>query len=195
MAGDGSEGDGNSSAAVVSAKGQVVAFESRASNLVAGDTNGVAGIFVRDLVAGMTSRVSVARDEPQASATSAGVSISGDGCFVAISAFADDLVVPDANFVDDVMVHDRQTGATAMVSRRSDGSKSHGPSLAGHISGDGRVIVFPSSDPLIASDVNGMEDSLRLPEPSIRHGWRRHCRRHGHGRRLPARRRRGGTRH
>src|SRR4051794_2539206 len=44
----------------VSADGRFVAFGSYASNLVPGDTNGAADVFVRDRVAGTTGRVSVA---------------------------------------------------------------------------------------------------------------------------------------
>src|SRR4030095_6986250 len=40
----------------ISADGRFVAFDSNASNLVAGDSNGVRDIFVRDRVAGNTAR-------------------------------------------------------------------------------------------------------------------------------------------
>jgi Tol biopolymer transport system component len=46
-------------AATISAHGRYVTFESFASNLVAGDTNGTLDVFVRDRVAHVTRRVSV----------------------------------------------------------------------------------------------------------------------------------------
>jgi Tol biopolymer transport system component len=49
----------SSSAAAISAHGRYVAFESYASNLVPGDTNGTSDVFVRDRVAQVTRRVSV----------------------------------------------------------------------------------------------------------------------------------------
>src|SRR5262245_48751845 len=58
----GSQGDSDSgslSRPSVSDDGRYVAFESTASDLVAGDTNGVADIFVHDRVTGATVRVSV----------------------------------------------------------------------------------------------------------------------------------------
>src|SRR5262245_24497635 len=45
--------------ASISDSGRFVAFESRASNLVPGDTNFARDIFVRDRLAGVTERVSV----------------------------------------------------------------------------------------------------------------------------------------
>ena len=46
---DGTQGDGNSYAGAISADGRVVAFDSLATNLVVGDDNGVADVFVHDL--------------------------------------------------------------------------------------------------------------------------------------------------
>ena len=56
----GAEANDDSFAPVISADGRFVAFSSAASNLVAGDTNGLDDIFVRDRQAGTTTRVSVA---------------------------------------------------------------------------------------------------------------------------------------
>ena len=52
-------GDGNSILGQASTNGQFVVFQSDAGNLVPDDTNGVTDIFVRDLVAGTTTLVSV----------------------------------------------------------------------------------------------------------------------------------------
>src|SRR4029077_13825020 len=53
------QGDAGSDGASISADGRFVAFRSRASNLVRGDSNGAADAFVRDLQAGATERFSV----------------------------------------------------------------------------------------------------------------------------------------
>ena len=55
----GTQADGPSSHPSVSANGRYVAFQSDATNLVAGDTNGTTDIFVRDLVTNVTSLASV----------------------------------------------------------------------------------------------------------------------------------------
>src|SRR5207249_3158739 len=56
---EGKSGNGDSYAPAISADGRFVAFLSRASNLVVSDTNGLTDVFVRDLVSGTTTLVSV----------------------------------------------------------------------------------------------------------------------------------------
>jgi Tol biopolymer transport system component len=60
-----------------------VAFDSLASNLVSGDTNGRGDIFVKDLQTGTTKRISVASDGTQGNSYSDNASISADGRYVA----------------------------------------------------------------------------------------------------------------
>ncbi|MDP9219135.1 MAG: hypothetical protein M3P23_01170, partial [Actinomycetota bacterium] len=55
VSGTGAQGHGSSAAAAISADGRFVAFASAASNLVPGDTNDAADIFVRDRQSGSTS--------------------------------------------------------------------------------------------------------------------------------------------
>jgi hypothetical protein len=52
-------GNGVSGNAAIDWDGRFVAFASSASDLVAGDTNGVFDVFVRDRERGVTERVSV----------------------------------------------------------------------------------------------------------------------------------------
>jgi Tol biopolymer transport system component len=71
----------------ISSDGRYVAFLSDASNLVAGDTNGRVDVFVRDLVAHTTLRVSVSIAGDQADGNSFQPSISGNGGFVVFRAY------------------------------------------------------------------------------------------------------------
>ena len=68
-----------------------VAFISDASNLVPGDTNGVADAFVRDLRSGRIARVSVGADGRQADGPSTSVSVDGDCSRVAFTSSAGNL--------------------------------------------------------------------------------------------------------
>jgi archaellum component FlaF (FlaF/FlaG flagellin family) len=103
---DGTTPDGGLWSETVSADERFVAFVSNASNLVVGDTNGVADVFVRDLRAGATCRVSVATPGTQADAWSASPVISGDGRSVAFFSASSNLVSGDTNSATDVFVHD-----------------------------------------------------------------------------------------
>lgn len=104
----GAQGDGPSLAASISADGGYVAFESAASNLVPGDTNGAYDVFVHDRQSGTTERVSVDSSGAQGSFDS-GIqvpSISADGRYAAFDSRAS-LVSADTNEAHDIYVRDR----------------------------------------------------------------------------------------
>ncbi len=155
----GNEGDGNSSRPALSGDGRYVAFESWASNLVAGDTNGATDIFVHDRQTGETARVSVDGAGNQASGACALADISADGRHVAFSSSASNLIPDDTNGRCDVFVHDRETGETTRVSVDSSGTQSNGLSEFPAISGDGRYVAFQSvASNLVPGDTNGDMD-------------------------------------
>jgi Tol biopolymer transport system component len=164
----GAEGNGGSGsfdyfgAPAISADAQSVAFVSDASNLVGGDTNGVADIFVHDRVTGITERVSVDSSGVEGTDGSFAQAISLDGNVVAFWSFASNLVVGDTNGQPDVFVHDRSTGVTERVSVDSTGVEGKDGSFfnAGpSISADGQLVVFCSyASNLVSGDTNGTAD-------------------------------------
>ena len=79
----GKAGNASSFDASISADGRYVAFLSDSSNLIPGDTNHVRDVFVRDLVAGTTERVTVASDGTPENSDAAYPSINADGSRVA----------------------------------------------------------------------------------------------------------------
>jgi Tol biopolymer transport system component len=155
----GTQADGWSSHTSISADGRYVAFASAATNLVAGDTNGVEDIFVHNRVTGETARVSVSSTGAQANGSSGPPSISADGRYVAFVSAATNLVSGDTNGVEDIFVHDRVTGETARVSVSSTGAQANDISNGSSISADGRYVAFASAATnLVAGDTNGVED-------------------------------------
>ena len=143
----------------VSADGRFVAFASFADNLVIGDTNGANDVFVRDRVAGTTTRLSVSSGGDQGNASSFSPSLSADGRFVTFGSSASNLVAADANGTSDVFVHDGLTGATELVSVDSAGAQGNGQSLDSRISADGRYVLFDSlANNLVLGDTNGARD-------------------------------------
>ncbi|KAA3614560.1 MAG: hypothetical protein DWQ01_00835 [Planctomycetota bacterium] len=152
-------GNGACYAPALSADGRYVAFHSEASNLVPGDTNGVADIFVRDLQSGQTERVSVDSGGVQGAYWSFYPAISADGRFVAFESWSNNLVAGDNNWTWDIFVHDRQTQVTERVSVDSLGAEGLGFSVEATISADGRFVAFRSeSDSLVPNDTNGFWD-------------------------------------
>jgi len=164
----GIEGDSWSySYSSLSADGRFVAFASVADNLVAGDTNGVADVFVHDRATGRTERVSVSSSVGQ-SLWSAGEAneksfyptISADGRHVVFTSDASNLVLADTNGFPDTFVHDRWSASTTRVSVDSNGKEGNGWSNYGSaISGDGRYVAFTSgSTNLVSGDFNRSDD-------------------------------------
>jgi Tol biopolymer transport system component len=143
----------------ISADGRFVAFDSSASNLVPVDTNGVQDIFVRDLQAATTSRVSLGAGGAEANGISVSPTLSRDGRVVAFQSDATNLVAVDTNGVSDVFVRDRLAGTTRRVSVGPGGRQGNGPSFGAAVSEDGLHVGFTSSATnLVMGDTNGMMD-------------------------------------
>lgn len=146
----------------ISADGTKVAFASSATNLVASDTNTKADIFVRDLVAGTTDRVSVDSDGGQADGASTFPRISGDGGYVAYVSAATDLVPGDTEGKTDVFLWSEGTQSVLRVSQTPEGAGGNSMSGPPAISADGRYVVYSTaSDNLVAPDTNNYDDILR----------------------------------
>ena len=148
----------------ISADGRFVAFASKATNLVPGDTNDAVDVFVHDRLTGSTERVSVNSSGEQSHDPALGYptpSISADGRFVAFGSGAADLVTGDTNGKPDVFVRDRLNSTTERVSVSSAGDQANGEHGSGapSISAEGRFVAFSSSaSNLVAGDTNSTDD-------------------------------------
>ncbi len=143
---DGQTGNGASYYPRLSADGNLVAFTSEASNLVANDINSAADIFVHNRITGETHLASVASSGLQSNGASGyAPAISGDGRFIAFSSQATNLVPGDINAVADVFVHDRVAGITSRLSVAADGSEANGLSRWAVLSADGRYVAFDTT--------------------------------------------------
>lgn len=177
VASDGSQAAGDSTFPAISANGRLVSFVGTAADLVAGDTNGIDDIFVRDTCIGAsgctpsTARVSVDSAGLQALGQSFLPRISGNGRHVVFSSWAANLVADDTGNLHDVFVRDTCFGATGActpstvrVSVTSSGAQadapSGGPATQGaSISADGRFVAFGSrATNLVANDTNNAFD-------------------------------------
>jgi Tol biopolymer transport system component len=143
----------------ISADGRFVVFSSTASNLVAGDSNAVADVFVHDRQSGSTTRLSLSTGGAQGDGASEQPAISADGGTVAFRSAATNLVGSDTNAVADVFVHDLSEGTTGRVSLDSAGGQADAASAAPAISEDGSTVAFDSAaSNLVSGDTNGVRD-------------------------------------
>ena len=147
-----------SSNPAISADGRFVAFQSWASNLVAGDTNNFQDIFVHDRQAATTTRVSVGPGGVQANSSCWDPAISADGRFIAFESNATTLA-GGTNAVSQIFVHDRATGTTIRASSAPGGAQGNGSSHDPSISADGRFVAFGTfSTNLAPGDSNNAND-------------------------------------
>lgn len=144
-------GDASSVPRGLSANGQYALFESKASNLVPGDTNNAADVFVRDLVHASTVLASVNTNGVPGNGASSSPVLSPDGRYVAFVSAANDLVLGGTNCFQNVFVRDLQTGITKFVSVGLD--KCEAPVMTP----DGRFVAFSKGEtngPAGASTMN-----------------------------------------
>jgi Tol biopolymer transport system component len=156
---NGTQGNGDSSNASISADGRYVTFNSGATNLVSSDTNGTGDVFIHDTQTGATNRVSVSTNGIEANGSSSFSKIAANGQYVVFFSDASNLVTGDTNGADDVFRHDVQSGETIRVSVATGGAEGNGGSQLADISADGRYVAFESwSDNLVSGDANGQTD-------------------------------------
>lgn len=164
----------------LSATARYIAFQSNATNLVAGPASGFGDIYVRDTCLGApagcvpsTIRASVATDGTLANGNSRAPSISGDGRYVAFDSSATNLVANDtwANGNADIFLRDTCIGApagcvptTVRLSVTPTGTQANGQSRGATIGATGRYVVFGSA----ATDLTGAPDTNNWPDLFMR---------------------------
>lgn len=150
-------GNGDSLPVGISTNGQYVLFESAASNLVANDTNNANDVFVRDLVNGTTTLVSVNTNGWSGSGVSRNSAMTPDGRYVAFVSAATDLVPGDTNGIPDVFVRDLQAQTTTLVSvGPTPNVFLPGSSESPEITPDGRYVAFYSTATNLVAGVTNM---------------------------------------
>jgi len=145
--------------ACISVDGRFVAFDSGASNLVPGDTNGYPDVFLRDRQENTTKRVSVTATGGEAvGGDSSSASISGNGRFVAGDTISWNLVSGPYP-MRQIFIRDTQTPTTEAVSISTSGEPANSNSGEPSISHDGRFVAFESdASNLVSDDTNGVGD-------------------------------------
>lgn len=143
----------------ISGNGRYVAFGSTYRDIVSGDTEESADVFVHDRQTGVNKMVSVSTAGVQADLPSGDPSISADGRYVAFASSAGNLVANDTNDNVDIFVRDLESNITTRVSVSSAGIQANGDSFSPSISGDGRYVAFSSvASNLVAGDTNAQVD-------------------------------------
>jgi len=157
----GQQGNGESNGAVISSDGRYVAFSSSATNLVRGDTNKADDIFVRDLRAGTTRRVSLTATGKQADGISGGPVLSADGRYLLYLSAARNLMPGPSGRADfHIYWTDLRTGTLRRVTASLAGRAANAESTSfPAMSADGRTVAFGSrASNLVPNDTNRRDD-------------------------------------
>jgi Tol biopolymer transport system component len=161
VASDGTQANGTSFTPSISADGDVIAFESTASNLVPNDTEGHGDIFVHVMSTGRTTRVSQRPTGVGANEDSVEPSISANGKVVAFSSLASNLVPVAVNATGlccDIFVHTLTTGQNKLGDPMLNGEGAS-DSFLPVLSSNGRYLAFGSWGCGIAKDVECLDES------------------------------------
>jgi hypothetical protein len=162
---NGNSANSSSTAGAITYDGRYVAFWSWADNLVIGDTNGKADVFLRDLQKNTTERVSVSSSEAEGTGASptdqdGTIDLSNDGRYVAFSSTAPNFGA-DADTLSDVFVRDRTAGTTELISVNDAEQSTDADSFHPSMSTNGRYVAFESAATnLVASDTNASVDAF-----------------------------------
>jgi Tol biopolymer transport system component len=157
----GVEGNQNSNFPAVSQNGRWTVFESTATNLVPGDTNGVQDVFLHDAKTGETKRIAPPGVQPNNYSKFA--DISGDGRWIVFQSFAGNLVPGSIGTSDNIYLYDRLGGSVKRLSNGPGGNGGSGNSVWPTISSDGSAVVFVSvANDLVPGDGGSIDAFLYL---------------------------------
>ena len=151
---DGAEGSEHSLYGDASDDGRYVVFHSGSNNLVPEDTNGQIDIFLRDIVAGTTTRISLGLSGAEADDRSEFVRISADGSIVIYQSLAGNLVPGDTNSLRDIFIQDISGGTSTRVNPANGGGQANSHSSFPAISADGGALVYQSLAANLVPDDN-----------------------------------------
>jgi Tol biopolymer transport system component len=161
VASDGTQANGTSFTPSISANGDIVAFSSDATNLVANDDEGHPDIFVHVLSTGETLRVSQRPNGVGANSDSSEPSISASGRVVAFSTDATNLVSVPVNTTGlccDIFVHRIATGRNLLGDPMLNGEGASDSFLPA-LSRTGRYLAFGSWGCGIVKDIDCLDES------------------------------------
>ncbi len=147
--------------------GSRVAFDSLSTDLVAGDTLFWRDVFVRDLAAGTTRRVSVGLAGAEANGISEYAQISGDGLSVSFASDAPNLVGADGNGKRDVFIAPVATGVAQRVSVGAGGLQTDGDSERSTLNFDGSILAFTSRTQNFTGSDPDVPEAVFVRVPSL----------------------------
>jgi Tol biopolymer transport system component len=143
----GTAANGYAGGVAMSANGNIVAFTSDATNLVANDTNGTGDVFVRNVSAGTVVRANLKADGTQVYGGTGSAFVTADGTRVGFTSFSAELV-PGGNVSwADAYLKVLATGAVSRLSTTAAGTPIGVSVSFPAMSDDGTTVTFVADLP------------------------------------------------
>lgn len=160
----GGGGNATSSQPLISADGNYVVFQSDASNLVAGDTNGTTDVFIYSIFNNSLSRATHDMNGGPTNGYSDTVSINGDGSRLVFRSGASDLTSTPTNGYPQAYMSG-PSGNTLISRNNQNQIASQGVLLEFAISGSGSTTAFVSTSSNLWSNMSSVPQLfLRRPQ-------------------------------
>jgi Tol biopolymer transport system component len=133
-----------STAPAISGDGRYVVFSSTSTQLVTGDTNGLADVFVKDRKTGSIVRANTnsAGSQMITGEIQSSVRISDDGRFVAFGGWQTGLVPGFTGTYRSILIKDMQTGTVSVADISSSGTPGNANATTFDMSANGRYVTF-----------------------------------------------------
>jgi len=157
---EGEEANDHCALVDISEDGQIVAFECRASNLVAGDTDGTSDVFIYDTSNGEITLAGVNSSGEQGNGSDEEPALSSDGRYVAFESYSTNLVSEDTKGYKHIFIHDRHSGRTHLASKSATGEIVDGGGTQPTLSGDGRYVGFSTYSLALSGGPQGFEQVM-----------------------------------
>ncbi|GEM_PF-1214905 len=160
VAADGSLGNGLAEKSAISPNGRYLTFHSAANNLVPGDTNGIADLFIFDQQTNTLVRL-LGNSGEEPNSTIGAIDFSDDSNSFTYNSTANNLVAGDTNAQGDVFIYDIDIAQSELVSLSSLGIQGNGASRNSSTSSGGRYTIFRTeANNFITGDTNGYGDTF-----------------------------------
>jgi Tol biopolymer transport system component len=115
LAADGTYGNNRSYAPDMTADGATIVFESLATNFVPGDANNAPDIYLRDMTAATTTRITAGAGGVDANGASFRPAISANGAYIAFCSRATNLVAGETGGAANAFLFERATGTFTKI--------------------------------------------------------------------------------
>lgn len=157
VASGGGQANDQSRYAAISGDGRYVTFISDATNLVAGDTNAMQDVFLRDRQLGTTTRISNKSGGSQSDGPSYPAEISGDGSRIVFASHGQ--LLPNAGY-QNCYLFERSTSTLSILDTLANGAPA---TTCDSVSIDyrGTRVALVSRDGLVSGDTAGIDVYVR----------------------------------